>query len=304
MQKILSHLEEVFSCFENFAFRAFNFRARATPMEYWLVMPLLWAVMAYALIGDVHEIYVYLLAKEIPPLNPIYYESVLIFALTFIPRLSLANRRQHDRNKSGFWVILPMLCFSTIVVMIAALLGTMMNSSLTGVSDTPDSLWAALSTLIVASQPGGAFWSEMFQIADAFYNMGSEAISALIAEIYAQNGAVDIRRTATHVVTAIEGESGHTVGLVTAVVILLVTPVVTAFLHAIFMLLPSSPHDNIYGPAKVIALNYKKKTDDKNNPMAGYAYLYEKTEEEKAHLKEIQQAEIKSLYKSRVLGQG
>ncbi|MEP5727830.1 MAG: DUF805 domain-containing protein [Sulfitobacter sp.] len=296
-------MQNFLSNYENFAFRAFNFKNRATTIEYWLVMPLLWGLLFYTLVGDVNEVNVYLLAKQIPPMNPLYYESSILFLLTFIPRMSLTMRRLHDRDRTGFWAILPMITFISVCVMLAALTGAMMNSTLTGPSNSPDSFKGAFDTLIQAAAPGGNFWPEMFKIADVFHTKGNEAVWGLLSEIYGHNGAVDIRRSGSNVITAIEGDTGHTVGLVTVTIGLVMTPIVTGMLHVLFMVLPSSPYDNYYGPAEVIELKYKKVVDGKHNPMAGYAYLYEKTDDEKAQQREVAQAEVKALYRSRVLGQ-
>ncbi len=296
-------MKEIFTHFESFAFRAFNFRGRATPLEYWSVIPVIWALIIYMLIGDVREAMSFLEARQIPPMNPLFYESVLIFLITLIPRMSLNIRRLHDRNKSGFWIILPALAIMAVVLLFSGLTGAMMNSSLTGVSNNPDSIENILHPIVLFLAAPATFWEEMFAIASAFQSAGNEAIWNLLAEIYAHSGAVDIRRNVRDVTNAIEGDTGHTVGFVFVSTALLTAPFVFGLLHALLNILPSFPEDNIYGPAKIGALQYKKKKDDKHNPMAGYKHLFAETPEEKARKRETQAAEVKALYRQRVLGQ-
>lgn len=296
-------MKEIFTNFENFAFRAFNFRGRATPLEYWAVVPLIWVAIIYMLIGDIKEVMTFLEGRQIPPMNPLFYESVLIFLITLIPRMSLNIRRLHDRNKSGFWIMLPALAMLASILLVSGLTGAMMNSSLTGVSNNPDALENVIHPIILFFASPVTFWEEMFAIASAFQSAGSEAIWNLLAEIYAHSGAVDIRRNVRDVTNVIEGDTGHTVGFVFVSTALLTMPFVFTLLHGLLNILPSFPEDNIYGPAKIGALQYKKKKDNTHNPMAGYAHLFEETKEEKARKRESQAAEVKALYRSRVLGQ-
>lgn len=296
-------MKDILSYFENFAFRAFQFQKRATPLEYWAVIPVIWVIILWALMSDIKEVHGFLLQRTIPPMNPLYYESVLLFLVTLIPRMSLNMRRLHDRNKTGFWVILPAISMIAAIVLFNGLSGAMMNSSLTGLANSPDSPTNILHPLALYVASPDAFWNEMFSIAIAFEKAGSEALWNLLAEIYAHAGAVDVRRYTSNVTREIEGNTGHTIGFAFVAGGLVFTPLVTWFLHAMMTLMPSYPHDNLYGPAKMGALDYKRKVDGKHNPMAGYAHLYEKTDEEKAQRREANAAEVKALYRARVLGQ-
>ncbi|KIN62120.1 Inner membrane protein yhaI [Sulfitobacter noctilucicola] len=295
-------MREFLSIFENFAFKAFNFGGRATPGEYWAVIALIWAIICYVLMGDIAEVHRFLLAREIPPMNPLYYDSIVIFMLTLIPRLSLNMRRLHDRNRSGFWVILPAIAIMSTIVLFSGLAGGMMNSSLTGVANQPNDPANIIYPVVLFFGAPQTFWEEMFAISLAFEAAGTDTVWGLLAEIMAHNGAVDIRRNASNVSTGLEGESGHTVGVLFISFALVATPIVTGLLHSLMNALPSVPFDNIYGPAKIAELQWKKKTDGKHNPMAGYACLFEETDEEKAAKREKGAAEVKALYRSRVLG--
>lgn len=293
-------MKTIFSAFEDFAVRAFNIRGRATLLDYWCVMPFIWALILWLLIGDIQNVYAALVNHQVPPMNPLFYSSFVVFALTFIPRTTLTIRRLHDSNKSGFWFIIPMICFVSICFTATVLVGSMLNSSLTGVSDDPDSVRKALDTIMTAIVTG-TFWQEMFSVAAAFEKAGSDALWGLLSEIYAQNGQVDIRRFSDDVNTAIDGESGHTMAFFMVSTALASTPFLSALGNAIMTLLPTDPRDNIYGPAKMAELNYRRAGEQSKDPMAGYAHLFEKTDEEKEVMREMQKQQIKDLYRSRVL---
>lgn len=295
MKSILSH-------FERFAVQAFNFRGRATMFDYWLVMPFVWLLMVVFFIGDLSDVYGMLLERQIPPLNPLFYASVLVFLLTLIPRTSLTIRRLHDSNRSGFWIILPIISFVSLLLMFALLTGSMMNSALTGIANDPDNAFKSFDTLM-ESIATGTFWDEMFTIAQAFEKAGADTVWGLLNEIYNYNGAVDIRRSGSDVDVGLEGDTGHTMALFMVSSGLVVTPILTAFANAVLTLLPTSPFDNIYGPAHMAELKYGKADPNKVNAMSGYAHLFEKTDEEKAELRELQKEQIKNLYRSRVLKQ-
>ncbi len=295
-------MKQFFSIYEQFVLKAFNFQGRATPLEYWGVILLVWLIIMYTLMGDIAEVHTFLLAREIPPMNPLYYDSFIVFVLTLIPRLSLNMRRLHDRDRTGFWVIIPAIAILSGIALFSGLAGAMMNSSLTGVSNNPDDPMNILHPFILLLTAPYLFWEEMFAIAAAFQSAGSETIATLISEIYAQNGGADIRRSSSNVSVGIAGNTGHTWGFVFVVIALVVTPVVTTVWHLILNVLPTAPVDNIYGPAQIAQLQYKKKKDNTHNPMAGYACLFEETEEEKARKREKGAAEVKELYRQRVLG--
>lgn len=295
-------MKSILSNFERFAVHAFNFRGRATMFDYWLVMPFIWLLIMVFFIADLGEVYAMLLARQIPPLNPLYYASVLIFLLTLVPRTSVTIRRFHDSNRSGFWIILPIISFVSLLVMVALLTGSMMNSALTGIANDPDNVFKSFDTLM-ESVFTGTFWDEMFGIATAFEKAGADTVWGLLNEIYNYNGQVDIRRSSSNVDVGLEGDSGHTMALFMVSSGLVLTPIITGLATAILTLLPTSPFDNIYGPAHMAELKYGKSDPNERNAMSGYAHLFEKTDEEKAELRELQKEQIKELYRSRVLKQ-
>lgn len=296
-------LKAYLESYGNFILRAFDFQTRARPIEYWAVFPVVWGLILYALTIDITNAWYTLLAGQRISLNPLAYLSSLVFLLTLLPRMALNVRRLHDRGRSALWLFFPVMFSLSMPVALIALTGCMMNSSLTGVANGPDELSNVLYPYKLYLYSPATFWQEMFAIARAFETLGSETVGSLISEIYGYSGAVDLRREAHDVQNEIEGNFSHTLGVFLAVVGLIITPPLTALIHIFFATVPSSERDNKYGPGKLGQLQYKAKPDDTHNPFAGYALLYEKTDEEKAIQQQRKAQELKNLYHQRVLGQ-
>jgi len=296
-------LKAYLESYGNFILRAFDFHSRARPIEYWAVFPVIWGLILYALTIDITNVWYTLLAGQRISLNPLAYLSGLIFLLTLIPRMALNVRRLHDRDRSALWLFFPAAFSLSLPVAIIALAGCMMNSSLTGVPNGPDELSNVFFPVKLYLFSPAMFWQEMFAIARAFEALGSETIGGLISEIYGYSGAVDVRRDATNVKNESEGDFSHTLSVFFAVAGLICTPPLTALMHTFFAALPSSEQNNKYGPGKLGKLQYKTKPDTEHNPFAGYALLYEKTDEEKAMQQQRKELEMKNLYRQRVLGQ-
>jgi hypothetical protein len=191
--------------------------------------------------------------------------------------------------------------FFSLPVLVIALTGCMMNSSLTGVANGPDELSNVIYPIMLYLSSPAVFWQEMHAIGLAFQQLGMDAVWSLLAEIYAYGGAVDVRRQAYDIRNEIDGDVGHTFGVFMAAVGLAVTPPLTALVHTFWAIWPTSPFDNKYGIARMGELQYVEKTDDTHNPFAGYAALYEESDEQKAYKQQRKAAELKSLYQSRVL---
>jgi uncharacterized membrane protein YhaH (DUF805 family) len=122
------------SYFEKFAFRYFNFWDRASRGEYWCVMPVIWGLIIFAFLGDLREIWGFLSLRQVPPLTPLYYESIMLFALTFIPRLSLTMRRLHDSGRSGKWAFLPFVATKSSIYLVLGMSTAMVTSNMSGLS--------------------------------------------------------------------------------------------------------------------------------------------------------------------------
>jgi uncharacterized membrane protein YhaH (DUF805 family) len=237
-------MKDLLESYGNFVLRAFDFQGRSTPIEYWAVLPLIWGFILYALMADITAVWTLLLARQIPTLNPLAYTSFLIFILTFIPRLSLSIRRWHDTSRTLIWLFFPTLVLISALVLLSALTGSMMNSSLTGVSDGPDELSNILYPIMLLIAAPTVFWQEMYTISQAFYSLGNDAVWVLLAEIYAHGSMIDVRRDIANVTTEIEGNFGHAFGLIAVSVGLILTPILAVLVHMLMMVLPSSPFNN------------------------------------------------------------
>lgn len=289
--------------FARFAGRAFNFDGRTTPTDYWRVMPTLWAALMLLIWWDMRVLWATLSAFETPSLNPLTYPSFLFFGLTLIPRASLNLRRLHDTNRSEFLALLPMLGFLGAAVAVCAIWGAMMNSAMTGSENAPDDLSNIFYPVVIYFAAPDVFWNEVFAIVKTVNSTESGTIGTLLAEMYAHNGAVDVRRESHDVTRVIEGDTGHTYGLVLIWTGLVLVPIGLFAAHIFFCALTTYPRDNAYGEAELSELEYSKKESDGTNVLAAYAHLYEATKEEAERRNAQRQMECRTLYQPRVLGQ-
>ena len=289
--------------FENFAFRAFNFSGRATRAEYWCVMPLVWLLVIGTLPGDVMEFWSFLLAREIPPLNPLYYKSILFFVLTFIPRLSLTVRRLHDSGKSGKWAKLPFISLFSGFVLVAGVVSALMTSNIGSSGGASSAASLASVGLAMVAFSSETVWPALFATAALVDAVGWDAIWTTFSAAQSAVPTVDAGQTVANIATGVQESPGET-GLMLAVMISMVcTPFVSALLHIYFMLLPSEWNENSFGESSLEPVTGAPKLPASSNPMAGYAHLFERSAEEEAAHKLRQKAELKELYQKRVLGQ-
>lgn len=297
-------MKNILSFFENFAFKAFDFSGRASPLEYWCVMPVVWLVILALLPGDVMEFWAFLLAREVPPLNPLYYDSFLVFVLTFVPRLSLTVRRLHDSGKSGKWAKLPFITVSSGLFLVLGLAAAMMTSNAVV---TQAAVAASISIAMLVNSPEAA-WIAVFTAAQIVDAMGWDIVWALLSDAF--GGAapqVDVNRGVNALAQDMQTAPSLTIQGILVITLMICTPFVSAFMHLMFMLTPTEPGENSYGgmldpapmrsPKKPVAPGEKP-----HNPMAGYACLFERTAEQEAALRIKQKEELKELYRTRVLG--
>ena len=86
----------------------FKFEGRATRKQYWmfLLFSLLFMVLVHVL-------------NMIIPLNHFFSFVLIVFGLiTIIPNLSLAVRRMHDINLSGWWLVFGLMPYSGWLILI------------------------------------------------------------------------------------------------------------------------------------------------------------------------------------------
>ena len=292
----------ILTYFERFAFRGVNFWDRATRAEYWCVMPVIWGLILLAFVWDVQEVWDFLLRREVPPLNPLYYESFALFTLTILPRAALTVRRLHDSGRSGKWASLPLVALMSGFTLVLGLGSALLTSSAVGGDALGGiSLGFIMGAVLVGS--AGSFWEGMFALAAALDAIGFDAIRAVIAELLAQ---IDPPPVETVVTNARLGLAEDPMGggqLLAAMTGIIVTPFAAAFAHLVFMLMPTDRSYNRYGESSAKPITGPAQVRTSGNAMAGYAYLYEKTAAEEEALKLAQKEQLKALYRTRVLGQ-
>ena len=264
-------------------------------------MPVVWLLILGTLPGDVMEFWSFLLAREIPPLNPLYYESILFFLLTIIPRFSLTVRRLHDSGKSGKWAKLPITTVTSGLFLIGCLFAALMTFS---AGNGSEGLQTGIMVGVVAAMYVGSmveFWDAMFGVAAMLNAIGWDAIWAMFSEI--QTPTVDVGTGLSNFGENYKRAPGEGTMLILIMVFTVATPFVSALVHLYFMLLPSDRDENSFGQTSVKPITGAPKNKTTHNPMEGYAHLFARSPEEEAQLKERQKAELKALYRTRVLGQ-
>lgn len=296
-------MKKIGSAFENFAFKAFDFSGRATLLEYWLLMPLVWALILFLTSGDLTEMWDFLLRREIPPLNPLYWDGLVVFLLTLIPRMSLTMRRLHDSGKSGKWAKLPFVTVTSGIVLVLGIFSAMATTNAMGGNTSMDLTVIAIFMAIIVGSLDSA-WDAIFVTAQAANALGWDAFIALLAEMFAPAQQVNIAQGAANVGDSLRRDPGAEGGAVLVMAIALIaTPFVSGFLHVFFMISPSKPDHELDSAAPLAGASLRQKGEVSDDPFAGYRYLYAKTPDQEAAQKDAAKQEINSLYQQRVLGQ-
>lgn len=294
-------MKQIGQAFENFAFKAFDFNGRASLLEYWVVMPTIWAVIIFLAVGDAQEFWGMLLARQVPPLNPLYWDAILVFLLTLIPRLSLTVRRLHDCGKSGKWAKLPYVCLISSFWLVLGFGSAVLTSN---IGSHNEQTMAALSLFaIFAFSSFESAWDAIFGVAAVMNAMGLDAIIAVLAEVFAPAENINVNRGFNNAVDGLQSKPVEGATLAALFIVLVATPFVTAMLHLFFMISPPVPEDERLGAMKMTGASLRRKGEVSANPFEGYKYLYERSPEQEAADKEAAKEEIRSLYQQRVLGQ-
>ncbi len=264
-------------------------------------MPVFWVIFLYFLLNDAYDVWRILLLNREPPLNPFFLESTLVFGLTLFSRFSLNIRRLHDQDRRVTWMLLPIVGLVGTVFLFFAFLGGMMNSSMTGLMNEPNTVASLSEAYRLMKENPPAFWSEMSLVAKAIQSNGWNTIPRLFADIYTSSGVVGLKHSIAQVVT---GAAGYPEAVMFGSILFVGTPIVAFFWHVWIATLPSNVLDNAFGPAKLAEIRdrIKKTTLSDKRPMAGYAHLYRETQEERKESKKERSTEMKELYRDRVLG--
>ncbi|UWQ42137.1 DUF805 domain-containing protein [Leisingera aquaemixtae] len=285
-------ISRIISAFESFAFKFLDFDGRATRLEYWCVIPLVWLFIFLMLPGDASEVWGHLLRREVPPLNPFHYGSLGLFLFTFIPRLSLTVRRLHDAGRSGRWAKLPFTAVSLGLVLSVGLLTAIPMSDPSGLG--PGLMVAGAVTASLS----GSFWEALFNLAAIANALDWDAILDMLLGVAAQadpGGVLDqTGAIAAHdPVLAFQYLFHFT--------LIALGPFIALLLHLYFMLLPSERGGNTHGTSPVPPRT-REAHGGEGNAYAGYAYLAKRTEEEERKLQAARKAQVRELYQRRVLG--
>ena len=295
-------MKSVFTAFESFAFKSFDFSGRASLLEYWIVMPTIWALILFLGYGDIVEFWGFLLAREVPPLNPLYWDAVVVFGLTIIPRLTLTVRRLHDSGQSGRWAKLPFISLISGIVLVLGIFSAIATTNTAG-----NQLGGQLTIFaIFAAMTFGAAesaWDVIFATAAILNAIGWDAIIAMLSELTTPTDQMNINRGISNAAQSAQELPIEVGSMLVVVIIMIGTPFVTAFLHLFFMMSPGKPDHALDKTGPIAGASLRRKGEVSDNPFAGYRYLYAKSPEQEAAQKLAAKQEIKSLYQQRVLGQ-
>ena len=91
-----------FQALSSYFRNAFNFKGRASRSEFW------YASLAYFIVG--------ITTLFILPNDTGIHVARILQLIFFIPNLSLAVRRIHDTNHSGWWYLVPFFSFYLMFV--------------------------------------------------------------------------------------------------------------------------------------------------------------------------------------------
>ncbi|EDZ45137.1 conserved hypothetical protein [Rhodobacterales bacterium Y4I] len=285
-------ISRILSAFESFAFKFLDFDGRATRLEYWCVIPLVWLFIFLMLPGDASEIWGHLLRREVPPLNPFHYGSLGLFLFTFVPRLSLTVRRLHDAGCNGKWAKLPFTAVSLGLVLTVGLLTALPISDPSGLGP------GLMAAGAVTASLSGSFWEALFNLAALANALDWDAILATLMGVAAQadpGGVLD----QTRALTAHDPLLGFQ--FLFRFTLIALGPFIALLLHLYFMLLPSERGENAHG-TRPVPSRTREARGSRGNAYAGYAYLTKRTEEEERQLHAARKAQVRELYQRRVLG--
>lgn len=116
----------------------FNFSGRATRSEFWWAFSVLSLILMVVTAFDVWAV-MQIISTEgegaLLQLGPFDMNSTVVYAITFIPLMSLSVRRLHDVGMSGFWWLLG--CVPIVGWLITLVIYAMPSSSNTTVYGSP-----------------------------------------------------------------------------------------------------------------------------------------------------------------------
>lgn len=153
----------------------------------------------------------------------------------------------------------------------------------------------------------GGFWEMVFSMVATINALGWDTILQGLGMVGTTPATPEAAETLQSTQTPSSGTAlGNTEEgiMVLGGLAMFAVPILSGLGHLFFMLSPSQLGDSLYGQAEKPAERGGIKTVKSDNPFAGYAHLFEKSEEQKQADRIRAKAEIKELYQNRVLGGG
>lgn len=294
-------MSAVSNAFENFIFKSFNIWGRATRLEFWIVMPLIWAAILGFLILDLRGIWSQLQDYRKPSLNPLSYTSLQFFILTWPARIAVTVRRLHDSGRSGKWAVAPYKAALLAFWFVIGITTAVMTSGTASITANGAAIFGA-GAIIAA---GDNFWPFIFahsQNVDLWTIF--EGILQVAGEIGGYVSVPDPVALAERYAADYSTTPAAVAPMVVVMLIFTLGPIVLMGLWLVFLLMPGNPGHNRFGnPSRGEGAAGPTRNRRGNNPYAGYALLSEQSRSDTADPAR-REVMVRALYKSRVLGQG
>ncbi len=306
----------------NFIFKGFNFFGRSTRAEYWWILPILWVAIFGFFVFDVMTVWGQLQERIKPSLNPLRYDSALLFLITLIPRSALTVRRLNDVGRSPKWALLPL---KSTVLTVFLVIGLASASLVSAVSDTAEQIATAVETgtlettpIVVPDQLKQAGFKfammTMFSTKDGWdvaYNVAAATEGLNWFEALAGLPRPDLSAGFANIESLSETDPGMAAAMTFLLGFVSFGPVIFMSVFLFMMLSPTklSAADRKYFDDSYSPPGTKTGGKDKSSAFASYAILAQIEDQKRdpnamaAH-RARGQAEAKALYRSRVLGQG
>lgn len=103
-----------FAALDSVMSKYFTLRGRAPRSEYWWYFLMYFIILMAALTFDA---YLYDPSKPVS-LNPFSYFTTFWLIINVIPQFAVTIRRLHDSDKSGFWYLIVLVPFGSIVMFV------------------------------------------------------------------------------------------------------------------------------------------------------------------------------------------
>ena len=283
------------AAFEAFFFRYFNFFGRATRAEFWFVMPVIWMCIIALFILDTMSVWARLLERQPSSFNPFSYSWFILFVITLIPRFSLTARRLNDAGRSLRWIALPYGALWGAVVVTFGL-ATALPSLQPYVAGLALGISILGPKLLAGS--GDALWQGLYMFAAT-----AEHVNWIDAFLGLWNSlpSPDLSGATQRIGQGFERDPAGATGAMFVLGFMVFSPAISMMAYLWFMTLPSQNHDNGFGAPRNPDVPTPPSGNGGDNPFAGYAALMTRTPEQERAMLLKREAEVKALYRERIL---